>query len=86
MSMHKCHLHSYIIGAPLFVLLPIIGCIWTARAKSSLKAWLRVLMSVILVFAIQCGYQSWLHSASFPEILLSKNALESKIMREKQVK
>ncbi len=65
-------------------IIPIIvisaACYWTFRARSRSKAWLRVAIAFIIALAIQFAYLSWLHSAMFPETLLSpglKSATEN---------
>jgi len=68
---HGCYLHSYIIELVLIILTPTLFCIWTAKAKTTGKAWLRFGLSFIFAILIQLVYLLWLHSPLFPELLLS---------------
>ncbi len=77
-NFHLCLLHSFIVEAALFVLIIFGCCFWTARARTSGKAWLRTGISLVIAIALQNAYLTWLHSESFPEILLSRKAREWK--------
>ena len=68
---HGCCLHSTIIELLLLVLTPIFFCIWTAKTRTTGKAWLRTVLSFFIVIVIQLSYLAWLHSPLFPDFLLS---------------
>lgn len=75
---HACRLNSTFIELTLLILTPLACSIWTARAHTNRNAWLRVFLSFAISMLLQCSYQSWLHSRSFPNILLSQSARDWK--------
>jgi hypothetical protein len=71
---HPCHLQSITLEIALFFFI-LSGCsIWTVTAKTMGKAWLRSALSLLIAFALQNAYLSWLHSDSFPKALLTQKA------------
>ncbi len=73
---HLCHLHSTFFEVLLPVVVISTCCFWTARAKTSGKAWLRVVLAFVFAYVIQTAYHTWLHSDSFPQAFLSQSAKE----------
>jgi cytochrome bd-type quinol oxidase subunit 2 len=73
-TQHLCHLQSIIVEIPLLVGVVLACYLWTARAKTSGQAWLRMGLAFVLAIAIEMAYLSWLHSDFFPRALLSPSA------------
>ena len=73
---HCCHRESLILEIPLIILTPVLSYMWTRRAKTEGKAWLRTVVAVVFAVFGLVAYLTWLHSDSFPNTLLSRRALE----------
>ena len=74
---HMCHRQSVIIEVPLLVIVAVGSCVWTARAGTGRRAWLRVGLSLLIAFGIQAAYLTWLHSDAFPRELMTPRARET---------
>jgi cytochrome bd-type quinol oxidase subunit 2 len=73
-TQHLCHLQSTIVEILLLVGVVLASYLWTARAKTSGQAWLRMGLAFVLAIAIEMLYLTWLHSDFFPHGLLSSSA------------
>jgi len=84
-SGHCCHRNSNIASVLLLVVVITACCFWTAHAKTRGKAWLRTVLAFVIAIIMQLSYLQWLHSPSFPKVLLSRQSLEKEAQIQKMI-
>jgi hypothetical protein len=72
---HGCALHSSILAVPITLVSICFLPLLVLRQKTPGKAWLWVFLTATLSLAMNLIYGAVLHSPSFPESLLDKNAI-----------